>query len=323
MNYLITGGAGFIGSHLCEALLNRGDKVICLDNFDEYYPKAIKIKNVNHLKENPRFQLITGDVCDTDMVIDLLESKKINLVIHLAGRNGVGRWVKNPLAFIDINSKGTAAILEAIKETEINKIVHISSSSVYGQKSKAPFIESNDLGDPFTIYSATKQSAEQFIKMYHHLHGISAVVLRLFSVYGPKQPPQSGVYQFIKANITGENLSLYGGGNIERDYTYIDDIVEGIIKSVDYINIQKKNIHEVFNLGSGQCDTINNILEIIEENSHIKTKTIEKSIFKTSLQPSFANIEKAASVLQYNPKITLSKGIEKTIEWFRSDLVRS
>ncbi|TAG54489.1 MAG: SDR family NAD(P)-dependent oxidoreductase [Cytophagales bacterium] len=318
MNYLVTGGAGFIGSHLCEALLKRDDKVICLDNFDDYYSKTIKIENVNHLKENARFQLITGDICDIDNTIDLLESKKIDMVIHLAGRSGVGRSVKNPIDFITVNTKGTAAILEAIKEVDIKKIVHISTSSVYGQKEYAPYFETSELGQPYSVYAATKQSAEHFVKMYHHLYGIDAVVLRLFSVFGPKQPPESGIYQFVKANLNQTNLSLYGGGNIERDYTYIDDIIDGIISSIDFLKNSNKSVFEIFNLGSGQSDSINDVLEVIESITNKKTHTIEKNIRKDNLFPSFANIDKATKLLNYSPKVPFSLGIKKTIDWIES-----
>ncbi len=320
MNYLITGGAGFIGSHLCEKLLNRGDKVTCLDNFDDYYPKPIKIENVNHLKENPRFQLITGDVCDIDNTIDLLESKKIDMVVHLAGRSGVGRSIKNPIDFITVNTKGTAAILEALKEVDVRKIVHISTSSIYGQKTKAPFLESSGFGQPYSVYSATKQSAEHFVQMYHHLYGIDAVILRIFSVFGPKQPPESGVYQFVKANITGKNLSLYGGGNIERDYTYIDDIITGIVAGMDFLAQSKSPTHEVFNLGSGQSDSINEVLESIEKITGRKTLTIEKSNKADALFPSYASIEKASKFLDYAPKTPFSVGMKNTIDWIKKEL---
>lgn len=320
MNYLITGGAGFIGSHLCEALLKRGDKVICLDNFDDYYPKAVKIENVNHLKENPRFQLITGDVCDIDNTIDLLESKKIDMVVHLAGRSGVGRSIKNPIDFITVNTKGTAAILEALKEVDVRKIVHISTSSVYGQKAHAPYNETNGFGQPYSVYAATKQSAEHFVQMYHHLYGIDAIILRLFSVFGPKQPPESGVYQFVKANITGKNLSLYGGGNIERDYTYIDDVVVGILAGMDFLSKSVSPMYEVFNLGSGQSDSINEVLETIENITGKKTITIEKSNKSDTLFPSFASIEKASKKLNYQPKTPFNIGMKNTIDWIIKDL---
>lgn len=318
MNYLVTGGAGFIGSHVCERLIKNGHKVVCLDNFDDLYPKSIKIENVNALKENPRFQLITGDVCDIDNNIDLLESKKIETVIHIAGRSGTQKANKNPLDFINSNIKATVSILESMKEAEIKKIVYLSTSSVYGHSSKAPFEEHTILENPDSVHTASKQSAEKFLEMYNQIHDINTIILRVFSVFGPNQPPESGIYQFVKANLTNQSIALYGEGNIGRDYTYISDIVDGIILSCDYLNKNIIKKCEIFNLGSGQSDTIADILTEIEKITGTKTNTFAKPTPNKNTAPGFANIDKASKILKYNPQVPLSVGLKNTIEWIKS-----
>lgn len=317
MNYLVTGGAGFIGSHLCEKLITEGHKVVCLDNFNDVYPKAIKIENVNILKEHPKFQLITGDICNIDNTIDLLESKKIDTVIHVAGRSSSIKTNKNPLDFIDINIKGTVAVLESMKEAGVSKLIYISSSSVYGNSSKAPFEESVAFKNPDSIHTISKQSAEILIDMYCQSKNLSAVVLRLFSVFGPNQPPDSGIYQFIKANLTGTNIALFGDGTIERDYTYINDIVDGIYLASEYLNKNVIKTVETFNLGSGQSDSVSDILAEIELITGKKTNTYLKPTPVTNSYSCFANIDKASKVLKYNPQIPLSVGLKNTINWVR------
>ena len=255
MNILVTGGAGFIGSHLCEELLKANHKVICVDNFDEFYSKSIKQENIRELKDNPKFHLITCDVRNTDDLIDILSSKKIDCVYHLAGRSGSANSIKNPLEFISSNVQGTVSLLEAMRESEIDKLVFVSSSSVYGNIANAPFNEDMIPGTPTSTYAETKLSAESFVKMYQELYGISAVVVRMFSVFGPRQRPDSGIYQFIRTNLKNLPLSVYAEGKILRDYTYVSDIVNGILASGQYLekktNETDKSFYEVFNLGSG------------------------------------------------------------------------
>jgi UDP-glucuronate 4-epimerase len=318
MNFLVTGGAGFIGSHLCEALINEGNKVICLDNFDEFYPKNIKKDNIKDMKENPKFHLITGDVRDTDNLIDIMTSKKIEVVIHLAGKGGAINSLKNPTDYISFNINGTVSVLEAMKESEVTKLIFTSSSSVYGNSMEAPFKETFALSTPTSPYGATKQAAEMFIKMYHEMYGISAIVLRMFSVYGPRQRPDSGMYQFIKSNLKNQSIAIYGEGKIQRDYTYIDDMIQGIQKAIHYIKKNDDNMHQTINLGSSSPIGINDLFEIIEKETQKPTlRTYKKSPLGV-LQATHADLSLANQYLEYKPNINLVEGVRRTIEWMKN-----
>ena len=318
MNFLVTGGAGFIGSHLCKTLLNDQHKVICLDNFDEFYPKNIKKENIKDIKENPKFHLITGDVRDTDNLIDILTSKKIDTVIHLAGKAGAINSLKNPLDYISSNINGTVSVLDAMKEADVTKLIYASSSAVYGNSAIAPFNEDLPLSTPTSPYAASKQSAETFIKMYYEMHGISALVLRLFSVYGPNQRPDSGMYQFIKSNLKDQTQSIYGEGKILRDYTYITDIISGISNAIDHLKSSDYPVFDILNLGSSSPATINVIFEIIESITGKKTTLTYKKSPLGNLKATHADINKSARKINYENKVSLTEGIRLTIEWMKN-----
>ncbi|MDX2191372.1 MAG: SDR family NAD(P)-dependent oxidoreductase [Bacteroidota bacterium] len=318
MNILVTGGAGFIGSHLCEQLLKENHKVICLDNFDEFYSKVIKQENIKELKENPKFHLITGDVRNTDDLIDIMTSKKIEAVFHLAGRSGGANSIKNPTEFISTNVQGTISLLEAMREAEIDKLVFTSSSSVYGNVSTAPFTETTVLGTPTTTYAATKQSAESLIRMYHELYQFSAIVLRIFSVYGPKQRPDSGIYQFVKSNLKNAPLNIYTEGKIMRDYTFISDIIPGLVSSLKYlVKNEETPIHDTFNLGSGSPIDVNGVLDIIENTTGTPFVKNFKKAPVGNMHASYAEISKAKKTLNYAPKVSLTDGIKEVISWMK------
>lgn len=320
MNILVTGGAGFIGSHLCEKLLAQNHKVICLDNFDEFYAKSIKKENIKEIKENPKFHLITGDVRDTDNLIDILTTKKIDLVIHLAGKCGAVNSLKNPMDYISFNVNGTVSVLEAMKEAEVSKLIFTSSSAVYGNGPKAPFSEDKEIGTPTSPYAASKQSAEVFIRMYHEMYNISAVILRLFSVYGPRQRPDSGMFQFMKSNLKNQSLAIYGEGKILRDYSYIDDVVNGINKAKDYILKTEDELCEVYNIGNSVSLDIKTIFDKIELATGVKSNLTSKKSPLGTLHATFANNEKATKILKFKSETTLDKGIIPTLEWMKGQI---
>lgn len=320
MNILVTGGAGFIGSHLCEKLLAQNHKVICLDNFDEFYAKSIKKENIKEIKENPKFHLITGDVRDTDNLIDILTTKKIDLVIHLAGKCGAVNSLKNPMDYISFNVNGTVSVLEAMKEAEVSKLIFASSSAVYGNGPKAPFSEDIEIGTPTSPYAASKQSAEVFIRMYHEMYNISAVILRLFSVYGPRQRPDSGMFQFMKSNLKNQSLAIYGEGKILRDYTYIDDVVDGINKAKDYILKTEDELCEVYNIGNSVSLDIKTIFDKIELATGVKSNLTSKKSPLGTLHATFANNEKATKILKFKSETTLDQGLVPTLAWMQTQL---
>lgn len=317
MNILVTGGAGFVGSHLCDRLISQGHKVICLDSFDEFYPKSIKKENIKELKENLKFHLITGDVRDTDNLIDILTSKKVEIIVHLAGKCGAVNSLKNPLDYISSNVNGTVSILEAAKEAEITKLVFSSSSTVYGNSLESPFTENSLIDTPTSPYAASKQAAEMFIKMYYEMHGISAIVLRLFSVYGPRQRPDSGMYQFIKANLKKQPIAIYGEGKILRDYTYINDVVNGFDKAISFLAKQEAPTLEIFNLGSALPNDIKSIFELIEKNTNEPTALNYKKSPLGNMHATHADISKAQAKLNYSSETSIEAGIKATIEWMQ------
>jgi UDP-glucuronate 4-epimerase len=320
VNILVTGGAGFIGSHLCEKLLEQGHKVICLDNFDEFYSKSLKKENIKDIKEHPKFHLITGDVRDTDNLIDILSTKRIDLVVHLAGKCGAVNSLKNPMDYISFNVNGTVSVLEAMKEAEVTKIIFASSSAVYGNGPKAPFKENEAVGTPTSPYAASKQAAEVFIKMYHEMHGISAVVLRLFSIYGPRQRPDSGMYQFTKANLKNEDLAVYGEGKILRDYTYIGDAIDGINKAKDYILKNENSIFEIYNIGSSNPLDVRTIFSKIESITKVKTVLTPKKSPLGILHATHADLSLAQKVLKYTSSTSIEEGLIPTINWMKTQL---
>lgn len=318
MNYLVTGGAGFIGTHLCRKLISNGHKVICLDNFDDVYPKAVKINNLNELKEHPKFQLITGNVCAIDNTIDLIESKKIDSIIHIAGRGDLYSTNKNPLDFIDINTKGTLALLESMRETGLNKLIYISSSCVYGQSNVLPLLENMSIQNPSSTYAVSKQSAEKLIEMYVYKNQLNAVILRLFSVFGTNEPPESIVFQCLKANLSKQGISIHPNTDLVYDFTYISDIVDGIYLASNYLNTSKDNTFEIFNLASGLSLSKQDVLLEIENITKIKSSILHKNIFFEPANTGLANIDKAIEFLNYQPKISFSAGLKTMFDWIKS-----
>lgn len=317
MNILITGGAGFIGSHVCEIFLNLGHKVVCVDNFDEFYPKNIKKENIKDIKEHPKFHLITEDVRDTDSLIDILTSKKIELVIHLAGKAGAVNSLKNPLDYISYNVNGTVSVLEAMKEAEVEKIIFASSSAVYGLDNTAPYHEEMHLGLPTTPYAASKQSAENFLKMYHKFYDTSVVILRLFSVYGPRQRPDSGMAQFMNANLKNQNMAIYGEGKILRDYAYITDVANSFVLAKQFLEKQENTCFEIFNIANGNPVDINTLFNKLEAATHTKTPLSYKKSPTGILSATYAGLQKAEKILGYKPKVTVDEGIALTLEWMK------
>ncbi|MDX2194866.1 MAG: SDR family NAD(P)-dependent oxidoreductase [Cytophagales bacterium] len=316
MNLLVTGGAGFIGAHLCKYFVDKGHKIVCIDNFDEFYPKNIKKDNIKDLKENSKFQLITSDVRDTDTLIDIFFSKRIEAVVHLAAKSGPSLSFKNPTEYININVNGTISLLEAMKEADVNKLVFASTSSVYGIENPTPYIEDMVPGTPGNPYAASKQATENIIQMYHHLFDLSAVVLRIFSVYGPRQRPDSGMFQFVKSNLKKQPVTVYSEGKQLRDYTHVNDIVQAISLSIDYLlRPGASPEHTVFNIASGKPASVNEILEIIESHTKNKFDIQYKKPPIGNITAMVGDIGKARDLLGYTPTGDLHAGIGEFITW--------
>lgn len=337
MKYLVTGGSGFIGSHLVEALLKNGHSVINIDNFDDFYDYKIKIKNtlesVGKSSEfsfgekeidiqkliietvSDQYQLYYQDIRDKDGLAKIFEQHKIDMVIHLAALAGVRPSIERPLEYEEVNIKGSMNLWELCKEFNIKKFVCASSSSVYGNNEKIPFSETDNVDRPISPYAATKKCGEIMGHVYHYLYGIDMIQLRFFTVYGPRQRPDLAIHKFTKIITDGNEVPFYGDGSTARDYTFIDDIIDGIMKSIQYLENHDK-IYEIINLGESEVINLNEMLGTIEEN--LNKKAIRNNlpmqpgdVFKTN-----ADITKAKSIIGYQPTTNFQNGIKKFVEWF-------
>lgn len=337
MNYLVTGGSGFIGSHLVEHLLKNGHSVINIDNYDDFYDYKIKIKNTLESvgvkaafpfqdKENDiqkvtkdtkaeNYTLYYQDIRDKGSLTEIFKNHKIDLIIHLAALAGVRPSIERPLEYEAVNILGTMNLWELCKEFGIKKFVCASSSSVYGNNEKIPFSETDNVDRPISPYAATKKSGEILGHVYHHLYDIDMIQLRFFTVYGPRQRPDLAIYKFTKLISENQEIPFYGDGSTARDYTYIDDIIDGVVKSVNYLENHDKT-YEIVNLGESEVVTLNEMVSTIENT--LGQKALKKNL---PMQPgdvlkTNADIQKARSLLGYDPTTNFQNGIKKFVEWF-------
>ncbi len=312
---LVTGAAGFIGSHLCENLIRAGKKIIGLDNFDDFYDTSVKKNNLSILKKSRNFTFYKIDITKKKELFSIKE--KFNVVIHIAAKAGVRLSVESPLKYIDTNINGTQNILDLMNEKKCKKILFASSSSVYGNNKNIPFKESQRVSNAISPYAFTKKSNEVQIHTYYHLYNINAICFRFFTVYGPRQRPDLAIHKFFKKILNNEPISLYGNGSTKRDYTYIDDLVDGIIKGLGYLN-EKNSLYEIINLGNSNPISLMEMVETI-----YKELDKEKNIDFLPMQMgdvdiTYADITKAKKLINYNPKTTFKEGISKFAEWYKN-----
>lgn len=311
MNLFITGGAGFIGSTLCDKMLKDGHKIVVVDNFNDYYSPELKEKNIKHNLKNANYKLYRGDICDKNLLSKIFAENKIDVVVHIAASAGVRPSIEKPLSYVKNNIEGTVNILEVMKENDVKKIVFASSSSVYGNCQEEIFSEDLKVSEPISPYAASKSACEQFLYTYSKLYDFQVVALRFFTVFGPRQRPDLAIRKFIdliKANIP---IPVYGDGTTIRDYTYIDDIVDGIVGAINY----NKTPYEIINLGGGAPVTLNQMIKTIEKVLNKKAKIERLPIQLGDVNKTAADITKAKKLLNYNPKTSFECGIIKFIEW--------
>ena len=312
MNALITGAAGFIGSHLCERLLAGGVAVIGLDNFDEFYSPRIKRDNIKECQSNSKFQLIEGDIRDSRCVESVLEQNKIDIIIHLAAKAGVRPSIKDPVVYQDVNINGTIVMLEAAKKFGIDKFIFASSSSVYGNNEKIPFSESDNVDFPISPYAATKKAAELICHTYSHLYDINITCLRFFTVYGPRQRPDLAIHKFTRLIESGKSIPVFGDGSMERDFTYIDDIIEGVVAAID--NCKG---YEIYNLGESRPVRLDVLISEIEKALGRKASVERYPMQPGDVNRTYADISKAWEKLGYKPGTKLTDGLVRFVEWYR------
>ena len=310
MQVLITGGAGFIGSHTAEQILSKGHSVIILDDFNDFYSPAIKRDNLRSISGAARIEEV--DIRNAERVRQIVCESKPDAIVHLAARAGVRPSILQPELYIDTNIKGTFNLLEAARIAKVPRFISASSSSVYGTLKTAPFREDMCLNQTISPYAATKLASEQLCSNYSHLYGIRCISLRFFTVYGPRQRPDLAIHSFTRAINEGKTIKQFGDGSTRRDYTYIDDILQGILACLDYDG----PICDVFNLGESQTTTLSELISSIES-ALGKKAAIEKLPEQPGDVPlTYADISKARALLNYSPKTQIAEGIPKFVDWF-------
>jgi len=314
VNILVTGGAGFIGSHLVDRFLATDDNVITVvDDFNDFYSPDIKRSNVaTHLSKD-RYTLVEADIRDRRALDQLFQKQQFDCIVHLAARAGVRPSLSEPELYAETNINGTLNLLELARATAVNQFVFGSSSSVYGINAKVPFSEDDPIRQPISPYAATKAAGELLCHTYSHLYGLRCVCLRFFTVYGARQRPDLAIHKFARLMTSGKPIPVFGDGSTRRDYTYIDDIISGVMAAVVY----DESNYEVFNLGESETVELRQLISILENALDCHAIIDQQPPQPGDVPQTFADITKARQLLGYNPKTNIEHGIKKFVEWFR------
>lgn len=316
-NFLITGGAGFIGSHLVDRLLAAdAERVTVVDDFNDFYNPEIKRENIRHHLSDPRYQLVEVDIRDRAKLDQSLASKEFDCIVHLAARAGVRPSLTQPQLYNETNVNGTLNLLEFARQRNIEQFVFGSSSSVYGINAKVPFSEDDPIRQPISPYAATKAAGELLCHTYSHLYGIRSVCLRFFTVYGPRQRPDLAIHKFARLITDGKPIPVFGDGTTRRDYTYVDDIIDGVVAAIDY----DKSDYEVINLGESRTVELRELIALLEKELDAHAVIDRQSPQPGDVPQTFADITKARKLLGYNPATQIEEGLRKFVDWFKGDL---
>ena len=319
ITYFITGGAGFIGSTLSQKLIEQGNKVVTIDNFCDFYNPKIKEDNVKELLQNEKFKLYRADIRDRQAIKKIFDENNIDIVMHLAAMAGVRPSIENPILYQAVNCMGTQNILEEMREHNVKNGVFASSSSVYGNCKEVPFREDMIVDYAISPYAATKKANEVMAHVYHKLFDMNIVMLRFFTVYGPKQRPDLAINKFTRLMLEDKEIPMFGDGTTSRDYTYIDDIVDGIIKSCDYC-MSNKDVYEILNLGNSSPTTLKEMINIIGEVLGIEPRIKQLPMQPGDVDRTYADISKAKTLVGYEPKISFEEGIKKFVDWYKNSI---
>jgi len=312
---LVTGAAGFIGSHTVEAFLERGDRVLGLDNFDAYYEVLRKHANVAQLRGRPdagRLHFVEGDVRDQELLKRLCSEWRPEVVVHLAAVAGVRASIEQPQLYFDVNVNGTLSVLEAAREFNVGHVVLASTSSVYGNSVRLPFVEDDPADRPLAPYAASKRAAEMLGHSYYHLYGINFTALRFFTVYGPRNRPDMMAYKVLDSIFSGQELPLYEGGQMYRDWTYVSDTVAGVVAAADH-----QVGFEVINLGKGEPVLLLDFVHRIEELAGRRARFVTKPKLGSDASATHADIGKARQLLGYAPKVSFNEGVSRFWAWYQ------
>jgi len=317
MRILVTGAAGFIGSHLCERLTADGHSVWGVDNFDDYYSRAIKQRNIAMVTRHPRMRLVEGDIRDRVLLEGLFSSVPFDLVIHLAARPGIRPSIREPDLCYDVNVTGTLRLLEAMRLHRVTRLVFASSSSVYGEDVELPFSEEHSACHPLSPYAASKRSGELLCHTWHHLWGLSVHCLRFFTVYGPRQRPDLAINKFLRLLRDGEPLPIYGDGSTGRDYTHVDDIVEGVCRSGRIICDlpPSEPAFRILNLGHGRAIKLTDLVETLAGALGVKAKISRQPDQPGDVPITLADTQQMEETLGYRPQVEFADGIQRYVDW--------
>jgi UDP-glucuronate 4-epimerase len=312
MNILVTGAAGFIGSHVCEHFVEFGYNVIGIDNFDDFYPVKFKHLNLAELQGNSKFQFHEADIRDDKALHSIFSSNQIDIVIHLAAKAGVRPSIDSITEYYDVNVNGTVSLLESMRIHEVKKMLFASSSSIYGNNLKVPFSETDRVDNPISPYASSKKSGELLCHVYSHLYKFDITCLRFFTVFGPRQRPDLAIHKFTRLIDEDKPIPFYGDGSTSRDYTYIDDIVNGINCALNHLDG-----YRIYNLGESKVINLNQLVEIIGNTLGKKAILQQLPLQQGDVTITYADISKAKSEIGYNPEYNIETGIKKFVEWYK------
>jgi UDP-glucuronate 4-epimerase len=311
---LVTGGAGFIGSHLCARLLARGDEATAIDNFDPFYPEQLKRRALEPLLARG-LRLFQADIRDAEAVERSFREARPECIVHLAALAGVRPSLERPAEYMDVNVRGTAVLLEAARKTGARRFVFGSSSSVYGKDAVPPFKESARIDSPLSPYAASKAAGEQLVSTWKNLYGVEAISLRFFTVYGARQRPDLAIHKFSRRMLAGQELPFFGDGSSRRDYTFIDDILAGVLAALE-VPLDR---HEVVNLGGAHTTSLRELIGLLEEALGVRAELDQQPPQKGDMPLTSADVTRAREVLGYAPKTPLPQGLAKFAEWIRGE----
>lgn len=312
MAFLVTGGAGFIGSHLAEALLAGGQRVVVLDNFDAFYDPAIKRANVERCLDEEAYRLVEGDLRDEAALELAFSGEPIDTVFHLAARAGVRPSIQDPVLYSSVNLDGTTRLLEACRRHRVSRFIFGSSSSVYGNNAKVPFSEEDPVDHPISPYAATKKAGEVLCHSFHHLFGIRVACLRFFTVYGPRQRPEMAIHKFARLLAAGLPLEQYGDGSSARDYTYVSDVVCGILRAHERLEG-----YHVWNLGGSHTITLDQLVGKIARRLGVEPQVRRLPDQPGDVERTWADVTRAERELGWTPKVEIDEGLDRFMEWFK------
>jgi len=313
MRIFLTGAAGFIGSNLTDRLLEQGHSVLGFDNFNDFYDPAIKRANLARALQHPQFELVKGDLLDPTLLERTFARFSPERVVHLAAWAGVRPSIERPALYQKVNIEGTTNLLERCRQDGVSRFVFASSSSVYGDRLAVPFRETDDVSEPISPYAATKRAGELLCYTWHHLFGLHTHCLRFFTVYGPRQRPEMAIHRFTRCIAQGQPITLYGDGSTSRDYTYIDDILDGLVASIERVEG-----YRIYNLGESRTVELRRLVELVGEALGERPRIEHRPTQPGDVTRTFAEISRAATELDYAPRVPIEDGVRRFVDWYRA-----